>query len=484
MLKPTIKETGVNESERILEKIARETFLSLWSYPSLYRGVGGGKELIDLTIYFNNTLILFSDKGEVKFQSDRDIQIAWGRWYRSAIKESAKQLYAAETFIQRYPNRVFLNKSCDEHFHFDVSSKDLKIYLIAVTRGISKDAKRHFDSIAPGSSGTLSYYYPAPESLILQTPFMVNDLDPTKTFIHVLDDKGVELLLEELATPTDFINYLNFKECAIREHNLVSIGGEEDLLAYYLQESGEKGHDYIPYLIPDGKGKLKIPDSAWKHFSNSVPYALHYAKRKSAKGWNEILQRFSDSIISGSVGEGADLPILMHAKAVESLASENLTSRAMLSRFLFEKYNSVPKNVRSSVVVPSIMRPERVFVFVFFPWGNSYKDYSEYLSERSSCMKLYAHVARYKFPKAEEIVVFGAVSQGGVIDSESIIILDGKQPVTGAERLLAQKIMKEHKILDSVTEKRYSLGNQWKVGRNEECPCESGKKFKKCCGQP
>lgn len=67
MLIPLVKEVGVNESERILEKIARETFLSLWAYPSLYRGVGGGKEFIDLTVYFENTLILFSDKGEVKF---------------------------------------------------------------------------------------------------------------------------------------------------------------------------------------------------------------------------------------------------------------------------------------------------------------------------------------------------------------------------------------------------------------------------------
>ena len=25
---------------------------------------------------------------------------------------------------------------------------------------------------------------------------------------------------------------------------------------------------------------------------------------------------------------------------------------------------------------------------------------------------------------------------------------------------------------------------RFKVGRNEECPCGSGKKFKKCCGAP
>lgn len=484
MLKPLIKEVGVNESERILEKIARETFLSLWAYPSLYRGVGGGKELIDLTVYFENTLILFSDKGEVKFQSDKPIDVAWKRWYRSAVKESAKQLYAAETFIRRYPDRVFLNKDCQESFHFDIAAKDLKVHLIAVTRGISDDAKRHFDSIAAGSAGTLSYFFSAPESLILETPFMVNDLDPAKTFVHVLDDQGVELLLQELATPSDFINYLQTKERAVRELNLVSVGGEEDLLAFYLQEEGENGFNTLPNRTPSGTSPFSIPEFEWKHFRSSVPYALHYARRKSAKGWNEILKRFADSIVSATVGEGADLPILSHAKAVEALASENLTSRAMLSNFLFEKYRSVPAHIRSSVVVPSTMRAGRIFVFVFFPWSKEFESFEAYVKERTSLLKLYAHVTRYKIPTAKEIVVFGAVSHGGTLDSETIIVLDAESETTVEERAFAQRVMKKQKILSDVTERRIPMGEFQKVGRNEECPCESGIKFKKCCGRP
>ena len=79
MLKPIRKEPSVNESERILSSIVQNKFFSLWCYPSLFRSVGNGKELADLTIYFNNHLILFSDKGHVKFQDDRDVHIAWKR---------------------------------------------------------------------------------------------------------------------------------------------------------------------------------------------------------------------------------------------------------------------------------------------------------------------------------------------------------------------------------------------------------------------
>lgn len=86
MLKPINKEASANESEKILATIASNTFFSLWCYPSLYRSLGKGKELTDLTVYFNNTVILFSDKGHVKFQEQNDPKLAWSRWYRAAVK--------------------------------------------------------------------------------------------------------------------------------------------------------------------------------------------------------------------------------------------------------------------------------------------------------------------------------------------------------------------------------------------------------------
>lgn len=30
---------------------------------------------------------------------------------------------------------------------------------------------------------------------------------------------------------------------------------------------------------------------------------------------------------------------------------------------------------------------------------------------------------------------------------------------------------------------RKTVGNEKKIGRNDPCPCGSGKKYKKCCGQ-
>jgi hypothetical protein len=59
--------TGTTGSERALAKLARETFLSLWSYPNVVRdepqakGVIG-KEIADLLVVFEDDVVLFSDK--------------------------------------------------------------------------------------------------------------------------------------------------------------------------------------------------------------------------------------------------------------------------------------------------------------------------------------------------------------------------------------------------------------------------------------
>ena len=58
---------GTTESERALTKLAKQAFLSLWSYPNVYTdvgraGPGDGKELCDLLVVFGNDVLLFSDK--------------------------------------------------------------------------------------------------------------------------------------------------------------------------------------------------------------------------------------------------------------------------------------------------------------------------------------------------------------------------------------------------------------------------------------
>ncbi|AYL79995.1 MULTISPECIES: YecA family protein [Pseudomonas syringae group] len=482
MLKPILKEPSVNKSERILSAIVSNTFFSLWCYPSLFRSVGKGKEFADLTIYFNNTLVIFSDKGHVNFQEQHDLQLAWSRWYRAAVKESAKQLHGAEAFVRNHPNRLFLNSKLEDPFPFDLTKPGLKIHLVAVTGGIGQHAQRFFDSVGPGSNGTLVYHYEVPEDLLLEEPFLVGDVDPRKTFVHVLDESGLNLLFEELCTPEDFIHYLDTKERAIRNGTFLSSAGEEETLATYLQEDG--GYGFGDLRAPKGyEGhSFRIPEGEWKHYRQTVAYALRYGHKKKAKLWNEIIARFADAITDACVGEAKDRPFIGHSNALQILASENLYSSSFLAAAMLDKFDLVPKGIRSARTSPSTAKPDRLYVFVFFPWDDSFASYQDYREARTDCMQLYAYVAMYKYQKAKEILIFGADTKGGQGGSETIFAVDATVPLTSEEREIAQQTMKTLNILDHVVERVIRTSNSGAdVGRNDPCTCGSKKKYKKCC---
>ncbi|MDL2122180.1 MAG: SEC-C domain-containing protein [Deltaproteobacteria bacterium] len=44
-------------------------------------------------------------------------------------------------------------------------------------------------------------------------------------------------------------------------------------------------------------------------------------------------------------------------------------------------------------------------------------------------------------------------------------------------------VEKEENTFDNVSHRRFTVVNKRKVGRNEPCPCGSGKKYKHCCGK-
>lgn len=90
------EQQGVTTSERYLGGLARQSFLSLWSYSNLYttegrKGAGVGKEFSDLTVIFENSVILFSDKDSAYPTKGTDV-VKWARWYRRAIDKSVRQL--------------------------------------------------------------------------------------------------------------------------------------------------------------------------------------------------------------------------------------------------------------------------------------------------------------------------------------------------------------------------------------------------------
>ncbi|KIN77851.1 SEC-C motif domain protein [Sulfitobacter mediterraneus KCTC 32188] len=71
-------------------------------------------------------------------------------------------------------------------------------------------------------------------------------MNPDGSFVHVLDDVSLDIVMNELDTVRDFTDYLGKKEEFVRSGQLLSAQGEENLLAYYAIRINEDGdHDFV-----------------------------------------------------------------------------------------------------------------------------------------------------------------------------------------------------------------------------------------------
>ena len=281
------RQEGITPGERYLKDLCDRTFLSLWSYPGLYRDQGktsreaDGKELADLLVVFENDIIIFSDK-HCDFPGTGDVDVDWARWFRNSVLGGASQVWGAERWLRAHPERVFTDRKCSKPFPVPIPrGTAARFHRIVVAHGSSQRCAQFFggDSswscmIAPRIIGNQHLLRSSEGGL----PFQVGQLDPSRGFVHVLDDTALWVLLTSLDTVGDFLRYLRRKEDFISSGRLAAAAGEEDLLAYYLENVGpDGGHDFVARF-----GKItaqRQPDStlAASHknsFTSELPHSF------------------------------------------------------------------------------------------------------------------------------------------------------------------------------------------------------------------
>jgi hypothetical protein len=491
MLEPIHQNEGTTERERYLGKLASSQFFSLWSYPGLVRRgkKGINKELADLTVIFGDDIVLFSDK-DIAWPSHSDIMVAWSRWFRAAVVESAAQLWGAEKHLRSSDPSIYLDARCEIPFPFPSISPQTRIHLIAVASNSIEPARKYFDAHGVGSSGTLMHAFGLPEYAEGNHPFVVGDLNSNKPFIHILDEETLDRLLLELGTISDFIHYVTEKERAIRSGRLIHYAGEEELLGFYLQEQTPIGYGSLPFAYPRTARddmSVTIPEGEWNAYVDSDAYRVRSQLKERARQWFDLIEPFSTAVLSAQTGEANETPLDMHELVLRMAASENLASRARLATAFVEKYESVPPEIRTSRVAACLCHPGRLYVFLFVPWIYQSASYAEYRAYRLQLMKCYATVVPIKFPGVREVLVVGAQTHDATgTRSETMIYTRYDQLLSPAEIAEATKLMEAESILADLPIQPLGIGSNAAVearrfGRNERCPCGSLKKNKKCC---
>lgn len=178
------KSKGITPTERFLANLAEKTFLNLWSYPNVFKEQKGGKELSDLLVVFNNHIIIFSDKS-IEFKNKNGINEDWKKWAKKAILESSNQIFGAERWIKRFPDRIYLDAKGEEKFPFLLpKNEDMIIHRIVLASFSGNELKEHI-----GNSGAFTIN----PSIIgeenhLNTPFTVGQINEEKGFVHIMNE--------------------------------------------------------------------------------------------------------------------------------------------------------------------------------------------------------------------------------------------------------------------------------------------------------
>jgi hypothetical protein len=417
-----------------------------------------------------------------------------GSMEKKSIDKSISQLHGAERWIRQNPTKVYFDAACEHEFPFFDPEVKYEIHLVAVTKNSHAPAKKHFGR---GSSGSFMIVPLASDDYIKTRPFLLNDNSRNKTFVHVLDEVTLDLLFGELDTAYDLISYLSAKEHAIRNDDIQLIAGEEDLPGFYLLSGGLIDSDKLRIKNPEMAKEFKafsLAEGFWQEYLASPERAALKEANETSYFWDGLIENFGKNILQGSVPEHVQDDITVHERSIRWMAREGRLARRFLSQAFLEKMEDSFRDRRTSRVCFSPVNKHACFVLVLYPRDDG-EDYASYRAERVEILHRYVLATKVQFPKATQITVIGTEPKGSPGRSEDVLAIE-IDTLDDETRALGERIIEEDGILKHghiLNEKTpiFPVGDTspktirkrmfTKVGRNEPCPCGSGKKYKKCC---
>lgn len=495
-----------NPSEKHLAKLCERSFLSLWSYPHLYRNQSRpgsspqGKEICDLTAICGHHIILFSDKS-CAFSHTNDCLLGWSRWYRNAILDSAKQVFGAERWLTAHPDRVFVDPNCTSPLPVAIPRTPLaRFHRVIIARGTQQPCRAYFK----GGDGSLIISNTVSRAENASRPFVIGDIDPTRQFIHVLDDASLDVVMDELDTITDYIDYLQARERLLRSEARVFAASEKDLLACYLANKTNDAQS--AFGVPAAATHILCEPGHWDRFVTSSKYASRQEANKCSYVIDDIISSVAEYARKGTLRRSTHPGIASAEPALRELALLSRHDRRMLGYSFLDA--ALPAS--GDDVIFRQTRPrtdDRVlFLLAFFPLHTTKSEAAR--DNRLHNLEEYCLVLHWRDKGRHDIVAIAteAGPEGGrsfdvlmihkgklsaemaaeaaAIQRRRDILRPGKLrafgassdefPDDGSEPPVTMLPLKEHLL------RCRGPGNR--VGRNDPCPCGSTKKYKKCCG--
>ncbi len=483
------KSQGVNESENLLAELCEKTFLKLWSYANPYKS--NGKELCDLLAVFENHIFIFCNRS-TKFNSDKEISVAWERWKRTAITEQLPSSRTAKKYILQNPDKIYLDQKCTIPLPVSIPKENVIIHKIIIAHGAREACKSFSRENIYGSLG-IAYFNSKDHSsyVIKNDPFMVY-LDKNDV-IHIFDSHNLEIIFNELDTYQDFVSYLIAKEQALKRHEGIIYCGEEDLLCNYFANIRSGKKDLIG--VEENKKGIMIKEGGWEKFISQDFYKNRKIENKlSYLVWDRMIQKISQDAFDNRLLRGMD-SVFKRESIIYEMAKEPRFSRRHLSYTLCDSIKLfLEKNIKDNYKIifsHSLFYKETGYVFYQTKF-NDIIDYSESdRLTRAANLEAACGIIRNKLSFLKKIIGIKIdVTTSGKWEFDIFLMLDCESwPDDKREYFdnlnknlkLFQNIYRQQKGIAHEFPEKISLGQYKKITEDEPCFCESGKSFGQCC---
>lgn len=484
---PISKSQGVTHTEKLLAELCESTFLKTWSYPNPYKY--DGKELCDVIAVFENHIFLFFDRESKKFENqDGDLLVQWNRWEKEVIQKQLKTSAGASRYILENPGRVYLDPKCTIPFPIPIPTSNAIVHKIIVAHGASEACK---NASIHNITGSLGIGYCKTTDPKVNNPFMVylDKADP----VHVLDSHNLEIILNELDTVYDFTTYLTAKEKAIASLDGLLYCGEEDLLAHYFLNFDKESKQHYIGVKDKGVNSVFVGEGEWQGLTAMPSYQRRKEANKVSVLWDDLLQHTCQNVLDETIGGNGN--VLRGESAIYEMAKEPRFHRRALAQLMTDSIRNFPENlpgiVKGLSIMPSFYK-DKAYVF-FQLWHPNITDYdNEYRPRRQALLEIACGVTKNKFPHFNKIIGIAIdAPKFANTNAEDFILLNCSE-WSETDRNEYEKLNIGFHFLESDALKRKIITvNDFpkdnniittpKIGRNDPCPCGSGKKYKKCC---
>lgn len=354
------RSSGITPSETILADLCDRSFLTLWCYPNLFRKTG--KELCDALVVFGDDVIIFSDKS-CAYPNTGDAKLDWSRWYRRSLAESAHQLSRAESWLVNHPDRVYLDANCSNALPIALPKPDrLRAYRVCIALGASQRSE-----IETGKPAlTVSAEIQGDDQR-----FTVGKITEARGWVHVFDDHTLPVVLNELSTIVDFLDYLRKKEALFDSGKFSHAETELDLLGYFLWYNRQ-------FPIP-ANDQVRLEGRIWQKVESDPQFLAAREKNKVSYLWDRIIEYFADHYMKEQLEFGNEIPVGDLERAVRVMAAEDRFSRRLLAKWILARIEPPSDNYLASMF-PSLQQGI-LYVLLIGP-GSGVDKHPQYRRER------------------------------------------------------------------------------------------------------